>query len=237
LSKSITNTYCENCKSFRKTVFGELSSAELTKLNISKTCNYYKKGQIIFFEGNFPDGLFCIREGKVKIYKRGKEGKEQIIQLAKTGDIIGYRALIAGETYNATSATLEDSKICFFRKSSIFDLFKKNNNFSLKLIKLLSHDLEQVENRMVNIAQKPVSERLAETLLVLRETYGVDKDNKMLLNVSLSREDLANIVGTATETVIRLLADFKNDNIISTKGKKIEILNIEKLIKAGNLSI
>ena len=234
--KKITNIYCENCKSLKKSVYGDLNSDELNILNFNKTCNFYKKGQTIFFEGNVPEGLFCIREGKVKVYKTGNEGKEQIIRLVKSGDIIGYRALIAGESYNATSETLEDSKICFIRKNAIFDLLKKNEKFSFKLIKLLSHDLGEVEQRMVHLAQKPVRERLAETLLITRETYGMDKENNSLLNVSLSREDLANIAGTATETVIRLLAEFKSENIISTKARKIEILDVNKLIEAGNLS-
>jgi len=236
LIKKITNIYCENCKSLKKSIYGDLNSEELNILNFNKSCNFYKKGQTIYFEGNTPEGLFCIREGKVKIYKTGNEGKEQIIRLVKSGDIIGYRALIAGESYNATSETLEDSKICFIRKNTIFDLLKQNEKFSFRLIKLLSHDLGEVEQRLVHLAQKPVRERLAETLLILRETYGMDKDNNSLLNVSLSREDLANIVGTATETVIRLLAEFKNENIISTKARKIEILDVKKLIEAGNLS-
>jgi len=236
LIKKITNIYCEDCKSLKKSVYGDLNSEELNILNFNKSCNFYKKGQTIYFEGNTPEGLFCIREGKVKIYKTGNEGKEQIIRLVKNGDIIGYRALIAGESYNATAETLEDSKICFIRKNAIFDLLKKNEKFSFRLIKLLSHDLGEVEQRMVHLAQKPVRERLAETLLILRETYGMDKDNNSLLNVSLSREDLANIAGTATETVIRLLAEFKNKNIISTKARKIEILDVNKLIETGNLS-
>ena len=226
--------YCEDCKSLKKSIFCELSSKELEDLNFSKSCNYYKKGQIIFFEGNYPDGLYCIREGKIKVFKTGREGKEQIIRLANSGDLLGYRALIAGEKYSASTSTLEDSYICFVRKDAVFELFKKNSSFSLSLIKLMSKDLEEIENRMVNLAQKPVRERLAETLLILKETYGYD--NNSFLNISLSREDLANIVGTATETVIRLLADFKEDNLISTQGKKIKILNLKKLIKAGNVS-
>lgn len=230
------NIYCENCKSLRGTILAELSPDEINKVESDKTCNFYKKGQTIFFEGNFPDGLFCIREGKVKIFKTGNEGKEQIIRLAKTGDVIGYRALIAGEKYNATAATLEDSKICLIRKNVIFELFRKNDRFSMKLIRLLSHDLGDIENHFVQLAQKPVRERLAETLLILKDTYGMDSDNDSLLNISLSREDLANIVGTATETVIRLLTELKNENIIYTKARKIGILDLNKLIEEGNLT-
>jgi CRP/FNR family transcriptional regulator len=236
MRKQIEVPYCSECKAKILSVFNELKEDELEIWHSTKKFNFYKKGQVIFYEGNIPSGLCCIHDGKVKLYKIGQEGKEQIIRLAKAGDILGYRALISGDEYIASASTLEDSRICFIPKSTIFKLFKKNVDFSLHLIRLLTHDLEMVENRMVNLAQKPVRERLAEALLILKETYGIEKENDSCINVSLSREDLANMVGTATETVIRLLADFKNEKLIATKGKKIEILNLNRLIKVCNIS-
>lgn len=229
-----SDIYCENCNSLKKTIFKELGRDELGKIYTSKYCNFYKKGQVIFFEGNHPDGLFCIKEGKVKVFKMGSSGKEQIIRFAKSGDALGYRALMVGDTYNASASALEDSHVCFIRKEAIFELVKSNTNFSLTLLRLLSRDLEDVETKMVKLAQKPVADRLAEALLILKETYGTDKSGN--INISLSREDFASIVGTATETVIRLLADFKKENLIETKGKKIKILNLEKLEKLSKLN-
>jgi CRP/FNR family transcriptional regulator, polysaccharide utilization system transcription regulator len=170
----------------------------------------------------------------VKVFKIGSSGKEQIIRFARTGDALGYRALLVGETYNASASALEDSHICFIRKETVFEIFKTNNNFSFSLLKLLSRDLEDVENKMVKLAQKPVRDRLAEALLILRETYGTDKQEN--INISLSREDFANIVGTATETVIRLLAEFKKENLIATKGKKIKIINLDELVNISKLN-
>lgn len=236
MKKQLTIPDCDACKVRARTVFKDLSGAEFEHLHLEKSCNFYKKGQVIYFEGNHPSGLFCIHDGKVKIFKIGQEGKEQIIRFAKAGDVLGYRGLISGETYSASAETLDDSRICFIPKDVIFDLFKKNGNFSLNIIKLLSQDLEDIEQRMVNLAQKPVRERLAEALIILKETYGMDKNDENCINVTLTREDLANIVGTATETVIRLLSDFKKEKIIASKGKKIQILDIKKLIKVSNLA-
>jgi len=234
MQNKIDNTYCENCTFNRRSIFKDLEKSDLEKLSLNMNCNFYKKGQVIFFEGNHPDGLFCIKEGKVKVYKIGSEGKEQIIRFAKSGDAIGYRALIVRETYSASAAALEDSRICFIRKDTVMELFKSNSGFSFSMLKLLSRDLEDVENKMVKLAQKPVRERLAEALLILKETYGTDKQG--YINISLSREDFAGIVGTATETVIRLLADFKKANLISTKGKKIKINDLKNLVNTGRLN-
>lgn len=234
MRKTIDTKYCEICNSSKKSVFGDFNQNEIEKLIPNMNCNFYKKGQVIFFEGNHPDGLFCIKEGKVKIFKIGSTGKEQIIRFAKNGDALGYRALLAGETYSASAAALEDSNICFIRKDTVFELFKTNHKFSLSLMKLLSRDIEDVENKMVKLAQKSVRNRLAEALLILKETYGTDISG--YINVSLSREDFAGIVGTATETVIRLLAQFKKEKLISTKGKKIKILDMDGLVKNTKLN-
>jgi CRP/FNR family transcriptional regulator, polysaccharide utilization system transcription regulator len=234
MQKTIESKYCDSCSFSRRSIFKELGKVDLDKLNENMNCNFYKKGQVIFFEGNHPDGLFCISEGKVKVYKIGSTGKEQIIRFAKSGDAIGYRALLVGETYSASAAALEDSHICFIRKDTVFELFKSNSNFSFSMLKLLSRDLEDVENKMVKLAQKPVRDRLAEALLILKETYGTDKQD--YINISLSREDFASIVGTATETVIRLLAEFKKENLISTKGKKVKITDIKNLVNIGKLN-
>jgi len=234
MQNSVDNKYCENCNFSRRSIFKDLGKIDLEKLNQNMNCNFYKKGQVIFFEGNHPDGLFCLKEGKVKVYKIGPTGKEQIIRFAKSGDALGYRALLVGETYSASASALEDSRICFIRKETVFELFKSNSSFSFSMLKLVSRDLEDIENKMVKLAQKPVRERLAEALLILKETYGTDKQD--FVNVSLSREDFASIVGTATETVIRLLADFKKENLIDTKGKKIKIIDIKNLVNIGRLN-
>lgn len=225
---------CKHCQSRHYSVFCTLTEDYLTELNINKVCNVYKKGQIIFTEGNRPLGLFCINAGKVKISKLGNDGREQIVRFAKDGDIIGYRAILSNENYTASATTLDETAICFIPRDIFLTFLQHDAAYAMRIMKLLSGDLKNAETKMTELAQKPVKERVAEVLLMLKEFYGYEKDNATI-NVMLTREDLANIVGTATETLIRLLSEFKYDRIIDLDGKKIKIINPNKLIKTANL--
>jgi len=225
---------CESCRSRIDSVFCNLSEDDLANLSKQKHCNYYQKGQTVFTEGNTPSGLYCVNNGKIKISHFGFEGKEQIIRLAKDGDILGYRALISGESYSATATVFEESKICFIPKELFFDLLKTNSEITKGVMLLLASELKDAENKITNLAQKPVIERLAEALLMLKEYYGYGDDDNSL-NITITREEIANIVGTATETAIRLLSELKKEGIIELSGKKITILKNSSLIKLANL--
>lgn len=194
----------------------------------------FKKGQVIFSEGGHPIGLFCVNDGKVKIEHSGIDGKDQIVRMAKGGDVLGYRALLSSERYNASAVALDDTDVCFIPREPFFNVLKNNPNLSLDIIKMLSTELRKAEDTITDLAQKPVRERMAEALLFLKETYGYEADDKTI-NVILSREDIANLVGTATETAIRLLSEFKKDGIVESAGKKISIIDLEKLIKTANI--
>jgi CRP/FNR family transcriptional regulator len=198
-----------------------------------KSCSIFKKGQIIFNEGNKPGGVYCVNKGKIKIYQTGEDGKEQILRLSKEGDILGYRSLISGESYSATASVMEDATVCFIPKRTFFDFLQTNSELSSRMMQLLSHDLKEAETRLTGLAQKPVRERMAETLLMLNEFYGTNKEGA--INAVISREDIANIVGTATETTIRILSDFKNEKLIELAGKKIKIINQHGLIKTAHV--
>lgn len=225
--------YCEICQPRLDSIFNELSREELESLSLHKGCNFYKAGQILFYEGNYPTGLFCMNKGKVKLYKADEFGKEQIVRLAKEGDVLGYRALLTGGTYAATAEVLEDATICFVPRDAFLDLLKKSSTLSMKVIHLLAHDLAKAEQKELSLSRKPVRERLAETLLMLKEFYGSEGDQATIKG-SVRREDLANMVGTATETVIRLLSEFKREKIIELTGKKIKILNHHVLVKTAH---
>lgn len=225
---------CESCKIRLDSIFCKLSEEELSNLSIQKHCNYYQKGETIFFEGNHPNGLYCINNGRVKVYQSGFDGKEQIIRLAKEGDIMGYRALISGEAYSASATVIEDSKVCIIPKNVFYDLLSNNSDITTKVMKLLASELKGAQNKITNLAQKPVIERLAEALLMLKEYYGYKKDETSL-NITITREEIANIVGTATETTIRFLSELKKQGIIELNGKTIKILKNDALIKLANL--
>jgi CRP/FNR family transcriptional regulator len=225
---------CHHCDSRFKSVFCDLHEKELDALNDHKSCAHYKKGQVIFMEEHPPHGLFCVNNGKIKIHQRGDGGKEHIVRLVGNGDIMGYRALLSGSYYSCSATALEDADICFVPKDVFFGMVSKDVSLSMAVMKLLSDELKEAEHRMTNMAQKPVRERMAETLLFIKETYGFEADGKTL-NVSLSREEIAGMVGTATETAIRLLSEFKSDKIIDLVGKRIALIDHKALVRTANL--
>lgn len=224
---------CKTCKTRTSSIFCCLKGDLLEELDFNKNCITIKKGQGIFFENNRPQGLYCVHVGKIKISKTGTGGKEQIVRFAKDGDVIGYRAMLSGETYSANAVALEDSEICFIPKDSFIKIVQNNTELAFKLMDLVAKDLKQAEKKITELSQKPVRERTAEALLMLLEFYGVEADGT--LNINLTREDLAGIVGTATETLIRILSDFKSHHIIETVAKKIKILDKNQLIRISEL--
>jgi len=234
MSQKVKIPTCDACPSRLCSIFGELNNEDLEVLSQYKCGNSYKKGQNIFFDGTPPAGLYCIHTGKVKIHKIDFFGKEQIVRLAKDGDVIGYRSLISGEMYSAFATALEDSLICLIPKDVFFKLLETNADLSFKLMQLLSQDLKTAENFLATMSQKSVRERVAEVLLIIKEFYGVKEDG-VTLDVSLKREDIASMVGTATETVIRFLSEFKEDKMIDLEKRRIKILDQSALVRAANI--
>lgn len=226
---------CQACTARTSSVFGGLCAHTVSSVNGYKSTNLYRKGQILFHEGTRPLGVYCINRGKIKLYKLGNEGKEQIIQLAKEGDILGYRAMISEEVYPVSAETLEESHVCFIPKQDFLQMIADSPELYARLFKHACHELGIMAQNVTNLAQKTVRERLAITLIMLKDTYGLDTEEGNKVVINLTREDLANIVGTATETLIRLLHDFKEDKIITTKGRKIILEEERELIRIANL--
>lgn len=234
MNKAIDSVRCVDCQSRYKSVFCDLVRGDLDKIDDTKSCEILKKGQVIFQEGSRPLGIYCVYEGKIKVFKTGDDGKEQIIRLEKEGSLLGYRAVLGNEMYSATATALEESRVCFIPKSVFLSILSHNTALSFQMMQLLSHDLRTAEERITTLAQKPVRERLAEVLLFIKETYGLEADGKTI-NVTLTREELANTVGTATETLIRLLADFKHEGLIELEGKRIKLIDQKALLQLSNV--
>lgn len=226
-------TSCENCSNKFDNIFKHLTPEEHEMISLDKNCEPYKKGFVIYHEGNRISGCYCVSSGIIKIYKTGIDGKEQIIAFAKKGDIIGFRSVLSGEVACTTAKVIEDSHLCFIPGDTLIQLFKQNGNFSMDLMQLACKELGVANAYITDIAQKTVRERLAEVLLILKDNF--DIDNEQFLQITLTREELANIVGTATESVIRLLSEFKSDKLIELHGRRIKLLDINGLKKAGNL--
>jgi CRP/FNR family transcriptional regulator len=215
-------------------MFCDLHGIELEKLDENKSCVMYKKGQTLFYEGTRPLGLYCVKTGKVKVFKVGSQGKEQIMRLSNPGDFLGYRALLGEEYYAASAEVLEDASVCFIPKDDFLSVLQGNTEFYRTVVKALAKELGVVESKMTDLSQKSVRERLAGYLLMLKETYGMEGEGSSLIDLAISREDLANMVGTATETVIRLLSEFKKDGLINFEGKKIQVLDSKGLAKTAD---
>lgn len=225
---------CSRCAKRFTNVFCKTKYDAMEEIENEKVCTVYKKGEAIFKEGTRPFGIYCLNRGKVKMVKTGDDGREHIVRLVKPGDPLGYRALLSGGKYNASAIAIEDSGVCFVPKELFLGILAKDSDLTFEMLKLLSDDLRKAELQMTHIAQKPVRERVAEALLFIKETYGFEEDGSTI-NALFSREDIANIVGTATETTIRLLSEFNREEIINLKGKKIQIIDLPRLVKVANV--
>ncbi|HLP72250.1 MAG TPA: Crp/Fnr family transcriptional regulator [Bacteroidales bacterium] len=224
---------CGKCAFNSGSLFRYLSEQETEMLNYQKEYRTYKRGEILYHEGSRISGFYCIGSGIIKVFKTGFDGKEQIIRFAKKGDFIAYRSVLSNELACTSAKVIDDCQVCFIPSEVLIHLAKENSEFSLELLKLACHELGEANSFITDIAQKTVRERLAEILILLVNEFGLDQNQ--FLNISLTREELANIVGTATESVIRLLSEFKTDKMVELNGRKIKILNIKGLEKISNV--
>ncbi len=218
---------CEKCVIRDLNSLITVPSDELLGISKNKTTLHIKRGEVIFSEGASLKGVYCLRNGKCKLTKLAPNGKEQIVRFIKKGELVGHRSVISNSVAHLTVTALEEMDVCFIPKNEIIDLFKKNSEFSFEITKSLAEDLDKANSSIANMAQKNVRERLAESLLFFEKIFGVD--NEGYISVNLTREEIANAIGTATESTIRLLSEFKKDGFISLSGKKIKLEDKVKL--------
>lgn len=228
---------CHTCEGRKNGIFCNLSHDGLNELNNDKIPNLYKKDQNLFVEGNPPFGLYCLHSGKIKITKTSRTGKETIVRLVGSGEILGHRSLFSDSPYSATATTIEDSVVCFVSKSTIFKLVKQDPVLAFDIMNSISRQMGAAEERIASLSNKSQKERFAEMLLLLNEAFGQKENEKIKLNIKLSREEMASMIGAASENVIRLITEFKKDGLISEENKTLYILNLEKLEQKAHLSI
>ncbi|MBU2938925.1 Crp/Fnr family transcriptional regulator [Lacinutrix sp. C3R15] len=218
---------CEQCIVRKFNSLKSLTKDELVRISGCKTSKFIKKGEVIFDEGETLNGVYCIKDGICKLSKLSANGRDQIVKLVIKGDLLGQRSLVVDESANLSAVALNDMEVCFIPKQEIMNDLQKNPEFSLDVLQQMAYDLRESDDVIVNMAQKSVKQRLAEILIYIHDHFGVDADN--YFNVLLSREDYANVVGTATESAIRILSQFKKEGLISTSGKHIRIEDMEAL--------
>ncbi len=226
-NQKIMDSRCENCIVRQFNSLRAMNKEELKKVSDSKTTKKIKKGQPLFEEGEKLNGVFCVRNGVSKLSKLSANGKDQIVKLASKGEVMGQRSVIAEESTNLSAVAVSDMEVCFIPKDSIVNTLHKNPNFTLEVLRHMAHDLKEADDVIVNMSQKTVKQRMAEAFLYLKNNFGENADG--FLNLTLSREDMANVVGTATESAIRIISEFKKKGYINTSGKKIGIADERKL--------
>jgi CRP-like cAMP-binding protein len=210
----------------------QVNSEQLAKLSNDREARNYKKKETIYQEGAHPKSIYFISKGKVKTYKSNEDGKEYITGLHKEGDFIGFTSVLEEEAFNESAVTLEDSEIIVIPKDDFFKLLYSNREISGKFIKILSDNVKEKEERLLNLAYNSVRKRVAEALIMLEKRY--KKEGDSTFKMAISRDDLAGIVGTSTETVIRTLSDFKDEKLIEIQGSNISIINSQKLTALRN---
>lgn len=218
-----------NDKSFKEI----LSKEDYNKYIEAKKTVFFNKGEALFEEGSDVDGIYFIENGTAKLYKLGFNRKEQILRFIKEGDIIGYRALLIDEAYQATAEAMSDLQAIFIPSDVFLHLLEVDSQLSYTMLQKISFELGESSNTVTFLAQKTVRERLAEVLLLLEQKLGTDPEG--FIKISLTREEIANLIGTATESAIRLISEFKQDDYIAVEGRNIKILNHEKLKKLGHV--
>ncbi len=205
---------------------------ELQNLRGLQQSRVYKKGELIYSEGSMPHGLYFVKRGKVRCFRTHELGKEFITGLYSDSSFFGYLALMEERAYTDSAQTLDESEICFIDKEDFVSLLFKNAEISRRFIRLLADELEQKEEQLVQLAYNSVRRRVADALLQLMERFSTSDKTKF--KMSISRENLASLAGTATETTIRTLSDFKEEGLVEIHGSSVEILQATKLAKMRN---
>ncbi len=217
-----------------KSIFYLLAQEDKDELQHHISLSNYKKNEFIYKEGDKPNGFLVLIDGKVKIFKEGVGGREQIIRMTKPLGLIGYRALLGDETHNGSAVTLEESLVCTISPDFIFNRALKNTDFSFKIIRKLSKELGFSNARTVTLTQKHIRGRLAESLILLKDKYGFENDGTTL-KAYLSREDIANLSNMTTSNAIRTLSTFASEKVIAIDGRKIRILDANRLERISKL--
>jgi CRP-like cAMP-binding protein/CheY-like chemotaxis protein len=204
----------------------------IIRLAEDKKVKFLRKKETIYTEGSYPSNVYFLQKGKVKAYKSNDNGKEYITDLYKEGDFFGYLDLLQGETYQESAIALEKSEVAMIPKDDFFNLLQGNREVASKFIKMLSNEIKDREERLLQLAYNSVRKRVAQALVMLAQRY--QDDHSKPFSMSITREDIASIVGTATETVIRTLSDFKDEHLVEMKGSLITVLEYEKLARMRN---
>ncbi len=222
------NPYIELCIEGSSSIFKGLSQKDKEALIHQHSYIIIKRNQYLFKEGEKPKGLVCIASGKVKVFKEGVGGRAQILKMVRPQGFIGYKALFSDNPWLFSAIAIEDTAICILDRNSFGKILKRNPDLSIKLMKVIIEELGYANARTVSLTQKHIRGRLAESLLILRDTYGYEADGRTI-KVSLSREDIAHLSNMTTSNAIRTLSNLASEGIIEIAGRRISIIESQHL--------
>jgi CRP-like cAMP-binding protein len=225
--------FCATCPTRDKTSFRLLDSDQVETLCTLKRPGHIPKGEELFTEGQNVRGIYCVQNGHFKLTRHNSSGRDTIVRFASPGDIIGYRALLAQEPISISAVAIQDANACFLSADIFLNFLEENGPFALDLLRATCHELSEANHLLASLAQKSVKQRLAEVLLMLRAKFSEDTDG--CIDIDLKRSEIADLVGTATESLIRLLAQFEREELISRQGKRFKITQAKKLAQLAEL--
>lgn len=218
---------CIGCHTRILSIFKNLNPQELEEIDTHKRCHLFRKGEYLYKENSYPTGHFCISSGKIKLSTIGENGREHILKIVGEGDITGENAIFSKHPHHHSAIALEDTMTCFIPKEAFMHLLRNSPTIAMDVLETLAQNIETSQQKQQDLAQKTVKERLANTLISFRNTYGETAEH--FLNIKFSREEIADFIGTSTETVIRLLSEWNNNNIITLNKKQIKINALNEL--------
>ncbi|MCC7460052.1 MAG: Crp/Fnr family transcriptional regulator [Proteobacteria bacterium] len=220
---------CLVCPSRDDSIFSDLQQNHLDELDHSKVTNLYKKGQVLFHEGSPALGVYCVLDGQVKILKNSEDGKETITRLSTCGDVLGLRGVLTDGNYHASAKVMQDSNICFIDRKFFKNLIMKSPEAANRLILQLAKDVTKLEEHVDDMTNKNVRQRLTHLLLGFCHTYGIRKSGEVFIDLKITRAEMASMIGTSPETVIRFLSELDQEGLVRQDGKKIFIPDMNAL--------
>lgn len=216
-------TRCEQCIVRQLNTLKALDRDQLKCISDSKKTLNFKKGEMVFDEGERLGGVYCVRSGVTKLTKLSDNGRDQIVKIGKKGDVLGQRSVISEQITNLKAVALSDLQVCYIPRSQMENNLTDSAKFSNAILKQMASELKFADDVIVNMAQKSVEQRVAQTLLYLERIFGTDAEGFIAMN--LTRAEIADIVGTGTEPCIRTITKLKKKNLLEIQGKLIKILD------------
>ena len=222
-----------NCRIKDNTLFSDLTDEQLEVFKEAVKTSLHKKRDVIFVEGDPCPGFYVVKSGRVKLLKTSRDGKEQIIKILQPGELLGMETFYDGKRYGNTAMAMDDCEICFIEKRTFFDIIGRHPTIAKKIIIALSKELDNAYSKIGTMGLLNAKEKMAHLLYTLGKDYGSNENGRIKLNLSLSRLEIAELLGITQETAIRLLKSFKDEGIIEIKRKEIIIKSPEKLELLG----